>query len=83
MTTSVTVSVNGRYVATVKQDDLPPVAIDGSYGGDAARRTFSLPHPASSTFVITEEAVPEAPAAEAPPVEQPDPPPAKDDGQTA
>lgn len=81
MTTSVTVSVNGSYVATVQQDDLPPVAIDGSYGGDAARRTFFLPHPVSSTFIITEEAVP---AAGAPPVEQPDPPPpAKDDGQTA
>lgn len=65
MTTSVTIAVNGRYRATVQQDNLEPVIIDGSYGGDAARRTFSLGHPASSTFTITEEAVPEEPVAAA------------------
>lgn len=54
MTTSVTVSVNGRYCATVTQDNNEPVKIEGGDGAPVTR-TFNLPHPANSTFTVTEE----------------------------
>lgn len=58
MTTTVKVHVNGRYRATVKQDDREPVIVEGNYDGGSGERSFTLPHPATGTFVITEEAVP-------------------------
>lgn len=57
MTTTVKVHVNGRYRATVKQDDRPPVIVEGNYNGGSGEASFNLSHPANSTFVITEEAV--------------------------
>lgn len=51
MTTSVKVHVNGPYKATVMQDNKDPVVI---HGGE--EKSFTMPHPANSTFVITEEA---------------------------
>ena len=57
MTTSVRVHVNGQYRATVKQDDLDPVVIEGNYNGGSGEQTFYLSHPANSTFSVTEEAV--------------------------
>lgn len=57
MTTTVKVHVNGRYRATVKQDDREPVTIEGNYNGNPGERSFSLPHPARATFEITEEPV--------------------------
>jgi hypothetical protein len=65
MTTTVKVHVNGRYKATVKQDDKEPVEVHGNYDGSpnpSGEHSFSLPHPASSAFVIGEEQVPEATA---------------------
>jgi hypothetical protein len=62
MTTSVRVHVNGRYRATVKQDDLDPVIVEGNYEGSSnpsGEKTFWLPHPANSKFIVTEEYVPE------------------------
>ena len=62
MTTSVRIHVNGRYRATVKQDDRPPVIVEGNYEGSlnkGGEHVFNLPHPAKSTFEITEEQVPE------------------------
>ena len=50
MTTTVKVHVNGNYRATVKQDDREPV-----YVYPQEEKSFSLPHPASGTFVVTEE----------------------------
>lgn len=50
MTTTVKVHVNGKYQATVVQDDRDPVII-----GPQEEKSFNLPHPANSTFVITEE----------------------------
>jgi hypothetical protein len=50
MTTTVKVHVNGNYRATVKQDDREPVTID-----HGEEKSFYLPHPANSTFVVTEE----------------------------
>ena len=62
MTTTVKVHVNGRYKATVKQDDREPVVVLGNaLGGQEA--SFNLPHPAKSTFAIEEEFVPEEPQA--------------------
>lgn len=58
MTTTVKVHVNGRYRATVKQDDREPVIVEGNYNGGTGEKSFSLPHPAKGTFVITEEQVP-------------------------
>jgi hypothetical protein len=58
MTTTVRVHVNGRYRATVKQDALDPVVVEGNYEGSpnpGGERSFWLPHPANSTFVVTEE----------------------------
>lgn len=52
MTTTVKVHVNGKYRATVQQDDKKPVQINGG-----EERSFSLSHPAESTFRVTEEAV--------------------------
>jgi hypothetical protein len=62
MTTTVKVHVNGRYRATVKQDDREPVVVDGNYEGSpnpSGEQSFYLAHPAHSTFEITEEYVPE------------------------
>jgi hypothetical protein len=57
MTTTVKVHVNGRYRATVKQDDRDPIIVEGNYAGGSGERSFSLPHPATGTFTITEEPV--------------------------
>ena len=68
MTTTVKVHVNGRYRATVKQDDRDPVVVEGNYTGSpnpSGERAFYLPHPATGTFVVTEEYVPEEQAAPA------------------
>jgi hypothetical protein len=59
MTTTVKVHVNGRYRATVVQDDKEPVVVEGNYAGGSGERSFSLSHPADSTFRITEEQVAE------------------------
>lgn len=58
MTTTVKVHVNGMYRATVKQDDKDPVVIEGNLDG-GTEKSFYLSHPANSTFVITEEYMPE------------------------
>ncbi len=68
MTTTVKVHVNGRYRATVRQDDNPPVIVEGNYAGSnniSGERSFYLAHPAHSHFSISEEYVPEVPAADA------------------
>ena len=57
MTTTVKVHVNGKYRATVKQDNNEPVIVEGNYNGGSGERSFYLPHPAKGTFVITEEQV--------------------------
>lgn len=57
MTTTVKVHVNGKYRATVKQDDKEPVVVEGNYNGGTGERSFYLAHPANSTFVVTEEYV--------------------------
>lgn len=60
MTTTVKVHVNGRYRATVKQDDLEPVIVEGNYEGSpnpSGEKVFYLSHPARSKFDITEEYV--------------------------
>jgi hypothetical protein len=57
MTTTVKVHVNGKYRATVKQDALDPVIVEGNYNGGSGEKSFWLAHPANSTFVITEEYV--------------------------
>lgn len=49
MTTTVKVHVNGNFRATVEQDDNDPVEIN-----PGEEKSFYLPHPASSTFSITE-----------------------------
>ena len=62
MTTAVKVQVNGRYRATVKQSGLDPVIVEGNYDGSpnpSGEKVFWLPHPATATFEITEELVPE------------------------
>lgn len=63
MTTTVKVHVNGRYRATVVQDDKPPVIVDGNYDGTTnpgGEKSFWLSHPAKGTFVVTEEYLGEA-----------------------
>ncbi|WP_439392558.1 hypothetical protein ACRQ5Q_24345 [Bradyrhizobium sp. PMVTL-01] len=65
MTTTVKVHVNGRYRATVKQDDCEPVVVEGNYEGSpnpTGEKSFHLPHPAHSTLEITEEYIGDAPA---------------------
>lgn len=73
MTTSVTVDVNGRYVATVTQTTQPDQftkvvttsKVYGRYDGspnESGQKQFWLPHD-GSTFTIVEEQVPDAPAA--------------------
>lgn len=57
MTTTVTVHVNGKYRATVKQDDKEPVTVEGNYNGGSGEKSFYLSHSANSTFVVTEEQV--------------------------
>lgn len=52
MTTTVKVHVNGAYRATVRQDDREPVTVEGG-----EEKSFTLAHPANSTFVVTEEYV--------------------------
>jgi hypothetical protein len=68
MTTSVKVHVNGRYRATVKQDDLAPVIVEGNYEGStnpSGEQTFWLRgnHPTAGKFEVTEEWI-DAPKAE-------------------
>jgi hypothetical protein len=65
MTTTITVAVNGRYVATVAQDDREPVTVHGNYDGSpnpGGLASFHLAHPANSTFVISETPVAETTA---------------------
>jgi hypothetical protein len=57
MTTTVKVHVNGKYRATVVQDDREPVTVEGNYNGSSGEKSFYLPHPAKATFVISEEQV--------------------------
>ena len=57
MTTTVKVHVNGQYRATVKQDALDPVTVEGNYHGGSGEKSFYLPHPAKATFEISEEYV--------------------------
>lgn len=54
MTTTVKVHVNGQYRATVTQDGKDPVEVEGNYNGGSGEQSFYLPHPADSTFKITE-----------------------------
>lgn len=57
MTTTVKIHVNGQYRATVAQDDLPPVIVEGNYNGGSGERSFHLSHPATGKFSISEEPV--------------------------
>lgn len=60
MTTTIKVHVNGKYRATVTQEGKLPVVVEGNYEGSpnpSGEKSFHLPHPATGTFVITEEAV--------------------------
>ncbi len=57
MTTTVKVHVNGKYRATVVQDDKEPVTVEGNYNGGSGEKSFYLPHPAKGTFVVSEEQV--------------------------
>lgn len=59
MTTTVKVHVNGKYRATVVQDDREPVIVEGNYNGGSGEKSFHLPHPAAGTFKISEEPVAE------------------------
>ena len=59
MTTTVKVHVNGKYRATVTQDDHAPVEIEGNYNGDSGIMVFALTHPANSVFRVTEKMVAE------------------------
>lgn len=66
MTTSVRVHVNGRYRATVTQDGVEPVVVEGNYDGSpnpSGEQTFYLhgSHPAQGNFRIVEEYVGDAP----------------------
>lgn len=54
MTTTVKVHVNGKYRASVIQDEKEPVIVEGNYNGGSGEKSFYLPHPASGTFVVTE-----------------------------
>lgn len=62
MTTTVTVHVNGAYMATVTQINgdvrQPPVTVHGNYEGSpnpSGTHSFHLPHPAAADFEIMEE----------------------------
>jgi len=69
MTTSIRIHVNGRFRATVKQDDKEPVIVEGNYDGSpnpTGEHQFYLYHPAHSTFTVTEEYVPEVPPVDVP-----------------
>lgn len=57
MTTTVKIHVNGKYRATVTQDDREPVIVEGNYNGGTGEKSFYLPHPANGTFVVSEEYV--------------------------
>ena len=57
MTTKVTIHVNGKYRATVKQDDKLSVEVEGNYNGGSGAMDFWLSHPANSKFEITEAQV--------------------------
>lgn len=57
MTTTIKVHVNGKYRATVTQDQNSPVEIEGNYNGGSGERSFHLSHPASGTFVVSEKQV--------------------------
>ena len=59
MTTSVKVHVNGKYRATVRQDNLEPVEVEGNYNGSSGEKSFFLPHPAAAQFIISEAQVAE------------------------
>lgn len=62
MTTTIKIHVNGRYRAIVTQDNQAPRVVEGNYEGSPnpfGDYSFYMPHPASSTFTITEEYVPE------------------------
>lgn len=59
MTTIVKVHVNGKYRATVMQDNLPSVIVEGNYNGGRGEKFFPLAHPATGTFIITEQPVAE------------------------
>lgn len=59
MTTTVKVHVNGRYRATVVQDDREPVIVEGNYNGGSGEKSFYLPHPAKGVFQVSEEPVAE------------------------
>lgn len=68
MTASVKVHVNGRYRATVRQrsgERETTTVVEGNYEGSpnpSGEQLFWLSHPATATFEITEEYVPEVPA---------------------
>lgn len=58
MTTSITLHVNGRYMAKVKQDDQPWVDVHGNYDGSPnpdGKKVFYLRHATSNKFVVNEE----------------------------
>jgi len=66
MTTAVKVHVNGRYRATVTQDDLPPVVVEGNYEGSenpSGERVFYLrgSHPTAGKFEVVEEYIGDKP----------------------
>lgn len=69
MTTTVKVHVNGRYRATVIQKTAEGVTVgstvvEGNYDGSpnpSGERSFYLSHPATASFDITEESVPDEP----------------------
>lgn len=59
MTTTVEIRVNGKYRATVVQDDRKPVTVEGNYNGGSGTAAFCLPHPATGVFTVSEEPVAE------------------------
>lgn len=64
MTTTITLHVNGRYRAYVKQDSDPWVTVEGNYDGSPnpdGRKTFNLRHASSNKFVVNEESIDEKP----------------------
>jgi hypothetical protein len=70
MTTTVKIHVNGRYRTTVKQTHADgqseTTVIEGNYEGSpnpSGEKSFYLAHPATGTFEVSEEYVPEAPKA--------------------
>lgn len=63
MTTTVTVHVGGRYVATIKKDDAEPVDVHGDYDGSpnpGGNYYVTVPHPATAKFEIAEKYLGEA-----------------------